>query len=60
MGHCGLVEEVRQNVTVAMPGGELTVRIAPDGRLWLHGPVEEACQGTFSAELIARLRALAE
>ena len=51
---------VGDHVTVAMPGGELTIRIAPDDRLWLHGPVEEACQGTFSAELIARLRASAE
>ena len=24
---------------------------------WLHGPVEEVCQGMFSAELIVRLRA---
>jgi len=47
---------VGREVTVAMPGGDLTVRIGEDGRLWLHGPVEEVCQGTFSAELVARLR----
>jgi diaminopimelate epimerase len=48
---------VGHEVTVAMPGGALTVRIGEDDRLWLHGPVEEVCQGTFSAELVARLRA---
>jgi diaminopimelate epimerase len=48
---------VGREVTVAMPGGDLAVRIGEDDRLWLHGPVEEVCQGTFSAELVARLRA---
>lgn len=47
---------VGREVTVAMPGGDLTIRIDDDGRLWLSGPAEEACQGTFSAELVARLR----
>lgn len=50
---------VGPQVTVAMPGGDLTVRIDMVGRLWLHGPVEEVCGGTFSADLLARLRALA-
>jgi diaminopimelate epimerase len=49
---------VGPNVTVSMPGGDLTVRIDECGELWLHGPVEEVCQGTFSADLVARLRAL--
>jgi diaminopimelate epimerase len=49
---------VGREVTVAMPGGDLTIRIGDAGRLWLHGPVEETCRGTFSAELVARLRAL--
>jgi diaminopimelate epimerase len=48
---------VGREVTVAMPGGDLSVRIGEDDRLWLHGPVEEVCQGTLSAELVARLRA---
>lgn len=50
---------VGQRVAVAMPGGELSVRIGDDGRLWLHGPVEEVCRGTFGDDLIARLRAVA-
>lgn len=50
---------VGREVTVAMPGGDLSVRIGEDERLWLHGPVEEVCQGTFSTELVARLRAMA-
>lgn len=54
LGHTG------RDVTVAMPGGDLRVRIADDGHLRLTGPVEEVCQGTFSADLLARLRALAE
>ena len=49
---------VGPQVTVAMPGGDLTVRIDMVGRLWLHGPVEEVCTGTFSTDLLARLRAL--
>jgi diaminopimelate epimerase len=49
---------VGREVAVAMPGGDLTVRIGDDDRLWLHGPVEEVCQGSFSADLIARLRNL--
>lgn len=49
---------VGPEVTVAMPGGELAVRIGDDGRLWLHGPAEEVCQGTLSADLVARLRVL--
>ncbi len=50
---------VGDHVTVIMPGGELSIRIAPDQRLWLHGPVEEACRGTFSDEFVVRLRSLA-
>lgn len=46
-------------VTVAMPGGELHVQIGSDGRLSLTGPAEEICQGVFSADLLARLQALA-
>lgn len=49
---------VGREVTVAMPGGDLTIRIGDDDRLWLHGPVEEVCQGTFSPDLIARLQDL--
>lgn len=52
LGHVG------RTVTVAMPGGELHIEIAYDGHLWLIGPVEEVCSGTFSADLLARLREL--
>ncbi len=45
-------------VTVAMPGGDLHVRIGDNGQLSLAGPAEEICQGTFSADLLAHLRAL--
>ena len=45
-------------VTVAMPGGELQVRIDDNGQLSLTGPAEEICQGTLSADLLAHLRAL--
>jgi diaminopimelate epimerase len=45
-------------VTVAMPGGELRVRIGSEGRLALTGPAAEICRGTFSADLRDQLRAL--
>lgn len=45
-------------VTVAMPGGELHVRIGDDGQLALIGPAEEICQGIFSADLLTHLRSL--
>lgn len=57
---CHRLGHVGRAVTVAMPGGELTVRIADDGGLWLTGPVEEVCSGHFSPDLLARLRALGE
>ena len=52
----GLVDE---QVTVAMPGGELSVRVDPGGDLWMRGPVEEIALITLSPDVIARLRALA-
>jgi diaminopimelate epimerase len=53
--HLGLVDT---DVTAAMPGGELHVRIDDRGSLLLRGPVEEVAQITLSPELIARLHAL--
>ncbi|MBI2544430.1 MAG: diaminopimelate epimerase [Candidatus Rokubacteria bacterium] len=44
-------------VTVAMPGGELTIEVRPDWSLRLQGPVEEVCSGTFSPDLLAALKA---
>jgi diaminopimelate epimerase len=43
-------------VTVAMPGGELTVDVRSDWTLTLDGPVEEVCTGVISADLLAGLR----
>ncbi len=49
---------VDDEVTAHMPGGELFVRVADDGRLWLRGPVEEVARITLRPDLIRRLRAL--
>jgi diaminopimelate epimerase len=53
----GLVDRA---VTVSMPGGDLRVACDDRGSLWLTGPVEEVCRGAFSADLRARLAALAD
>jgi diaminopimelate epimerase len=45
-------------VTARMPGGELFIRIDPDGRIWLRGPVEEVATIRLSSEMIQRLQAL--
>lgn len=55
--HLGLLD-AQVDLTALMPGGELTLRIDGDGRLWMRGPVEEVGQLTPSPELIARLLAL--
>ncbi|MGI9145757.1 MAG: diaminopimelate epimerase [Chloroflexota bacterium] len=51
----GLVDS---DVTAAMPGGQLHVRIQERGNFILRGPVEEVAHVSLSAELIARLQAL--
>ena len=51
----GLVDA---DVTAAMPGGELHIRVDASGSLFLRGPVEEVAHVTLSSELIARLQAL--
>jgi diaminopimelate epimerase len=53
---CHRLGLVGQHVTVSMPGGDLAVAIGDDGRLALTGPAEEICRGTFSADLLHRLR----
>jgi diaminopimelate epimerase len=53
----GLVD-ANVNVTASMPGGDLRIRVAADGGLWMRGPVDEIAQITLSPELIARLQAL--
>ncbi|MGN6700051.1 MAG: diaminopimelate epimerase [Thermomicrobiales bacterium] len=48
----GLVDAA---VTVSMPGGDLQIARDNQSSLWLTGPVEEVCRGTFSADFRARL-----
>jgi diaminopimelate epimerase len=55
---CHRLGLVDQDVTAAMPGGDLHVHVEPDGSLLLRGPVEEVATITLSSALIARLRAL--
>lgn len=45
-----------RRVTVAMPGGELGVEVREDWSIRLQGPVEEACTGELSPELVEALR----
>jgi diaminopimelate epimerase len=53
--HRGLVGN---DVTAAMPGGELSIRIDHSGSIFLRGPVQEVAHIILSHELIARLQAL--
>ncbi|HEV7666657.1 MAG TPA: diaminopimelate epimerase, partial [Chloroflexota bacterium] len=55
--HLGLVDG-DVDVSANMPGGELLLRVAADGRLWMRGPVEEIATIVLSPDLIARLEAL--
>ena len=50
----GLIDPV---VTISMDGGQLAIRIAEDGEIWMTGPVEEVCSGDLSDDLLRRLRA---
>ena len=45
-----------RNVAVHSLGGVLRVHVGADFDLRLTGPAEETCRGTFSADLLARLR----
>ena len=51
----GLVDS---DVTASMPGGDLSVRIAADGRVFQRGPVVEVARITLSDDLIGQLQAL--
>jgi diaminopimelate epimerase len=51
-------ERVGAQVTAKMPGGELSVRVLQDGRLFQRGPVVEIAHITLSPNLIAELQAL--
>jgi diaminopimelate epimerase len=57
LGKLGQVDS-NVEVTASMPGGDLSIRIDPDGTLHMRGPVEEVAQIILSPELIARLQAL--
>jgi diaminopimelate epimerase len=48
----GLVD---RDVTVSMPGGQLSIGIAADGEIRMRGPVEEICAGDLSPDLLRRL-----
>ncbi len=52
----GLAE---RDLTVAMPGGELEVSVAPDWSLRMTGPAEEIYTGTFSEGFVEFLDSLA-
>jgi len=49
----GLVDN---DVAVHMPGGELQIEIAPDGRIRMTGPVEGTFEGRFHPDLEKRIR----
>ena len=50
----GLVD---RDLTVSMPGGELSIKIGEDGEIRMRGPVEEICTGDLSPDLLRRLGA---
>jgi len=50
----GLVD---RDVTVSMPGGQLSISIGADGEIRMRGPVEEICTGDLSPDLLRRLEA---
>jgi diaminopimelate epimerase len=50
----GLVD---RDVTVSMPGGQLSISIAADGEIRMRGPVEEICTGDLSPDLLRGLGA---
>jgi diaminopimelate epimerase len=45
-----------RDVAVHSPGGILRVHVGADFDIRLTGPAEETCRGTFSPDLLARLR----
>ena len=52
---CHRLGLVDQDVTITMDGGQLQIRIAEDGEIWMTGPVEEVCSGDLSDDLLRRL-----
>ena len=37
-----------RDVTISMPGGQLEVKLKPDGTVWLTGPVNKTVEGVFN------------
>ena len=54
---CHRLGLVSREVAISMDGGQLAIRIAEDGEIWMTGPVEEVCSGSLSDDLLRRLRA---
>jgi diaminopimelate epimerase len=54
---CHRLGLVGGDVTIHMPGGDLSIQIDADGEIQMTGPVEEVCRGEFSPDFLARLRA---
>jgi diaminopimelate epimerase len=54
---CHRLGLVDRDVTITMDGGQLQIRLAEDGAIWMTGPVEEVCSGDLSDDLLRRLRA---
>jgi len=53
---CYRLGHVDRDVTISMDGGQLQIRLAEDGEIWMTGPVEEVCSGDLSDDLLRRLR----
>jgi diaminopimelate epimerase len=47
---------VKSPVTVNMPGGTLTIEVAPDFSLTMTGPVAEVARGSLSPSFIRTLK----
>ncbi|MEE8143092.1 MAG: diaminopimelate epimerase [Planctomycetota bacterium] len=44
--------QVADQVTVHLSGGDLRVEVAENGNIWMTGPAQEICRGTFRRELV--------
>ena len=53
---CYRLGHVDRDVSISMDGGQLQIRLAEDGEIWMTGPVEEVCSGDLSDDLLRRLR----
>jgi diaminopimelate epimerase len=47
---------VGNDITIIMPGGNLQIEIDDDWNIQMTGEVEEIASGTFSKELLKKLR----